>query len=507
MNRKTIRRALRNKLLGASLIFAILYSILTYRAYGFISPLVVLKGFVKLFLGGEIPAGVWAFFLDVSLFMFVFAIWIAYYAQFTLPVRNFGQRLLSAGYLLRYPWKHGPAVLIQKGEIPDRYEKDRPHPPGVILLDTDSAAVLRKRSHFTRSVGPGLVFTAQGEYLAGAVDLHQRASNKPALGPLKAETDPFAPWDEEHETRDQFEQRQANRFATKGETRDGVEVVPFIYTVSRLNEQPMPDRSGDTGAPAFRGGILGPYMDSDTLSRYGYHPESVRRAITGEAVDPLVQKPFADKKPIPWYELSGYLAVNLWREYLHCFTFDELFIELKEYGGDTAFQVIQKKVFERLTKPDVLYIDEVGKPTTNRIPSPEYRLLEQRGIRVTEAHIRNLHFEKAIEQQIEDKWVSYWQIQARSEREYLKRLGSYKEHAGEKDALREFALYSTRKFDPKFLANSKPSPRSRPYHLRETVERLLRGTLMQLVQNPEVHQNLAGEESEIVDIINWLRSL
>ena len=506
MDRRSIRRQFLIKLLWASLIFSILYGILTYRAYGFISPIALLKGFVKLFLGREIPPGVWAFFLDVVLFLLVFVIWVSYYAQFTLPVRNFGQRLLSASYLLRYPWRHGPAILIQKGEIPDRYPGDRPHPPGVILLESDSAALLRKRTHFTRSVGPGLVFTTRGEYLAGAVDLHQRPSNKPALGPLKAETDPFAPWDEEHETRDQYEQRQANRFATKGETRDGVEVVPFIYTVSRLNERPGKNANDLPGSPAFRAGWLGPFMSSDTVSRFGYNPDSVQRAITGEAVDPLVQKPFADKKSIPWYELPGYLAVNLWREYLHCFTFDELFTELKDYNGDTAFQVIQKKVFERLTKPEVIYVDEVGKPTPNRVPSPEYRLLQQRGIRVTEAHIRNLHFEKGIEQQIEDKWVSYWQVQARNEREYLKRLGSYKEHAGEKDALREFAVYSTRKFDPQFLANRKPSPQGWLYHLRETVERLLRGTLVQVVQIPEVHENLAGEESEIVNIINWLRS-
>jgi hypothetical protein len=340
------------------------------------------------------------------------------------------------------------------------------------------------------------------------VDLHRQVSHNPALGPLKDEEDPFAPRDEEKESPEAYEQRQQRRFETNGETRDAVQVVPNIFTISRLDPDLQP--SGENFLSNGRGlrGWLRHYMQSDAITRFGYNPESVRLAITGEAVDPMVKLPFSEKRHISWYQLPAYLAVDLWREYLRSFTFEELFTELEAFGGQTAYQVIQEKVFERLTRPYVLEVDQVGKPTGRLVDSREFGLLQSRGIRVLAAPIRNLRFEKKIDQQLEDKWVSFWQLRAEAERDYINRKRSYSVHEGEKDSQREFAYQATRRFDSNLLNSLKPStPAESRIQMRLALERLLRGTLGQCLQDTQLHQRLSGEESQLIAIIEWLRRL
>jgi hypothetical protein len=514
MDVRQARRTFWAQIVLVSAFVLLLYLYLANRASPDFSLWELIKGVVKLFLlmWDRIPEGVMVFFRDIGLFVTAYLLWIIFFAQFTLPIRNFGQRILASIYLFWYSLgQHAPAIKIDNGRIPDRYPRDRPQRRGVIVLDTASAALLRTRTQFTRSVGPGLVFTAKGEYLAGSVDLHRQVSHNPALGPLKDEEDPFAPRDEAKESQEAHEQRQKRRFETSGETRDAVQVVPNISTVSRLdpNIQPSSENIYSNG-PGVRGlrGWLRQYMQSDALTRFGYNPESVRLAITGEAVDPMVKLPFAEKRHIPWYELPAYLAVDLWREYLRRFTFEELFTELEAYGGQTAYQVIHEKVFERLTRPYVLEVDQVGKPTGRLVDSREFSMLQDRGIQVFSVYIRNLRFEKKIDQQLEDKWVSFWQLRAEAERDFINRKRSYSIHEGEKDSQREFAYQATRRFDSNLVNSPRPStPAETSIQMRLALERMLRGTLGQCLQDTQLHQRLSGEESQLIAIIEWLRRL
>lgn len=511
MDQRLAKRAYKVQIILVSSFVIILYLYLANTASPDFSLWELIKGVVKFFLlmWDSIPEGVMIFFRDMALVVVACLIWVAFFAQFILPLRNFGQRVLASNYLFWFSLgQHGPAIKIDNGEIPDRYPKDKPHRRGVIVLDTASAAVLRTRTQFTRSVGPGLVFTMPGEYLAGAVDLHQKVSHTPALGPLANEMDPFVAWDHEKEGQEAYEQRQQRRFETSGETRDAVEVVPNIFTVSRIDPEHRSNQI--VGLPAGRGLLswLREYMQSDSHTRFGYNPEAVRLIVTGEAVDPMVKMPVSEKRPIPWFQFPAYLAVDIWREYLRRFTFEELFSRLDDFGGQTAFQVIQDKIYERLTRPYVLEIDQVGKPTGRLVESREFAMLRERGIRVLAAPVRNLRFEKKIDQQLEDQWVSFWRLRAEAERDYINRRRSYSIHEGEKDAQREFAFQATRRIESSLLKSTRPSTQAEArIQMRLVLERLLRGTLGQCLHDTQLHQRLSGEESQLIAIIEWLRRL
>src|SRR4030067_1039215 len=162
MDQRSAKQAYKVQIILSSLVVIVLYLYLANRASPDFSLWELIKGVVKFFLlmWDRIPQGVMVFFRDMVLVIAAYLIWIAFFAQFALPVRNFGQRILASNYLFWYSLgQHGPAFKIDNGEIPDRYPKDKPHRRGVIVLDTASAAVLRTRTQFTRSVGPGLVFT------------------------------------------------------------------------------------------------------------------------------------------------------------------------------------------------------------------------------------------------------------------------------------------------------------------------------------------------------------
>ena len=474
----------------------------------------LIKGVIKFLLGpfgffSRIPKYIWTVFYDIGLFILSFLGAIVFFAQFSLPVNNSVQRALAGLYLLGYSLHlHGPAVRIQNGKLPtDRPRRD-PHGRGVLILDTASAALLRRRAEFTRSVGPGLVFTRRGEYIAGAVDLHRIAwPSPPGFGPRGESEDPFATRDESIETPEEFEHRQKRRYETSGETRDGVEVVPNIFVFSQID--PNSDQKNDNNLSSVDAGFrrwLIRYMSTDHYTRFGYNSEAVRLAVTGELVDPKVPMEDVDKRKLPWYQLPVYLAVDLWREYLRKFTFEELFTEHPEFSNKTALQVIQEKVAERLKQPTVEEISPIGKPGGRASSSYEFLLLQSRGIKVLYAPIRNLHFQKQVDQQLEDKWFAYWRWRADDEREYVDRLRSYHLHEGEMEALRDFSHYTTLRFDKDFIDLKGPNTaEERQEQMRLALELIVRGTLRQCVSDSLLHPRLAGEESQLVAIINWLR--
>ena len=316
--------------------------------------------------------------IDAFLFYFWMVFWTFFFSQFVLPVQKLSDRWLIFNRLILYLiGRHGPAILIENGEIRQRKNKIERHKPGIALIDTASAIMLRTDTEFTRPAGPGVVFTKAAswthsgdEYLAGIVDL--RAQNQ-VLGPKEKE-DPFEPRGET-EKEAAFAERQKRRYQTSGLTRNGIEVIPNIMVNFQLNSQP-----GQGG------------------SQYGYNGSSVRLAITGEGIDPDLPVDDA-RRNISWQELPAFLAANVWREALSLLTLDELFQELppdyhlselaetEKPQNSTqlvesfiGMELISGWVKQHLTQEVIDELGFTGRPTGARILSGEFKILKERGI-------------------------------------------------------------------------------------------------------------------------------
>jgi hypothetical protein len=432
-----------------------------------------------------IPTKVWRTSLligfDLLLFFVTLFLWLAFFAQFLLPVRGLSERRKAINRLLIYlTGAHGPAITVENGIVKQRVEEARRRGPGVALFDTASAGVFRNPHMFTKVAGPGVIFTDPPEYLAGTVDLHVQAAG---IGPREGD-DPYAPQHED-ETEDDYSERQGRRFETSGLTRDGVEIVPNISVVFRLASDPGQGRT-----------------------QFGFDPESVRRAIAGEGINP--DAPEVSEKRVSWTWLPARIAADLWREYLRKYPLDELFtlsgspdVSLSPEERKTAFDRIAQMIRARMVSPEVEELDEYGRPTGKIKPSLEYAILEERGIKVLAAGVRNLRFPRVVENKLVEKWQATWLQRAQREARDIDRLLAQVKTLGQDVALKEFAIASGQQLGRKLLQQS-PSP-APSLGWRETLESLVEGTLRLSVHEADLQPRLTNQRNILVEIIEWVR--
>jgi hypothetical protein len=418
---------------------------------------------------------------DLLLFFVVLVLWLAFFAQFTLPVRGLVERRKVIDRLLLYlTGGHGPAITIYNGIVKQRSQEARRRGAGVALFDTASAGVFRNAHMFTKVAGPGVVFTEGPEYLAGTVDLHIQGAG---IGPREGE-DPFAP-PQEAETAEEYKDRQKRRFETSGLTRDGVEVVPNISVAFRLESEPGQGKT-----------------------RFGFNPESVRRAIAGEGVNPDAAE--TDNRRVSWTWLPARLAADLWREYLRKFPLDELFTQAPIPGSlpspearKTSYDCILEMIKQRMTSPKVDELDEFGRQLDRQVPSLEYAILEERGIKVLAAGARNLRFPSLVENKLVQQWQATWLQRAQAEAGEIDLLQSQVKNLGQELALKEFALAASQQLGSRLLQQpDSPTPQS---GWRETLQSLVEGTLRLTVREGELQPRLTNQRSILVEIIEWVR--
>jgi hypothetical protein len=264
---------------------------------------------------GGFQANLWGIIFDLfCVFPAFLILLIAFFAQFVLPVHTFRDRQkIFDRLLIDLFGGHGPALFIENGEIKEHSGERLKKGPGVVWLDSASAAVTRTAVKIKQTIGPGVHFIENKEYIAGTVDLHIQSQT---LGPKEKEK----PFEEKKEEQgdEEYNQIQDRRKQVSALTRDGIEVIPNISVSFRV----------DTGFP----------KDGQPGSRFGYRTgitkkdreneekdkEAIRRAILGEGINPNV---LADspRRRVKWNELPAALAVDVWREYVAKFTLDELF--------------------------------------------------------------------------------------------------------------------------------------------------------------------------------------
>lgn len=283
---------------------------------------------------------------------------LALAAQFVLPVRMPAERAAAVGRVLRaLAGRPGPVLFVHNGRALDRSDGRPRRGPGVLVIDHDSAAVLRTDTRFTGAVGPGVTLAADGERLAEALDLRRQTRRLPAAPPGRSEA-------------------QAQSSTSLAVTQDGITVSAELAVVFQLHPGgSAPPRAGDgADAPA-----------------YDFFPQSALRAVQGHA--------FSGRADVPWTRLPLLLAVDLWREEVRAVELPALLRGAP--GESSALAAIEGRILARLTRPDA------PGPGGAR-PDREFRMLQARGTRVLEFTIRDLTLPDDVRAEHLLRWHESW---------------------------------------------------------------------------------------------------
>jgi hypothetical protein len=300
--------------------------------------------------------------LDLALVSLLLTVGLT--SQFVLPVRSLGERATVIGRLLRYlVGVSGPVMFVHNGRAQESGQDRKRRGPGVLLVDHDSAAVLRTDVRFTRAVGPGLTFTAPGERLAEALDLRPQVRRLPAQQPTTAE---------------EAEKQAGSSLAV---TKYGIPVSADLSVTFVLH----PGGGGRTHRP--RG-------DHDLP--FEFYPIAAGRAVYGHA--------YGGRYDVPWTKLPLLLVVDIWREQARNWELPALLRPSRE--GRLPLGRIQHEILGRLTSPTYMGTDAEGKPS--RKPSREFRILHERGIRVLDVDISGLTLPADVRDERALRWRESW---------------------------------------------------------------------------------------------------
>jgi len=281
---------------------------------GWLVILLLVYGWQILRMGG-IRANLFEIFFDLAcLFPLLLLLWMAFFAQFVLPVRTFRDRQKMFDRLLTYLFGgHGPALFIENGQIKEHTGERLKTGPGVLWLDSASAAVTRTAVSIQQTLGPGVHFISRGEYIAGTVDLHNQSQ---LMGPKDSDK-PFEA-KKDDQPQEEWDQIQDRRKQVSALTRDGIEVIPLISVSFRVNTG-FPKEGQPGSRFGYRTGVRRKDRQDEEQDK-----EAIRKAILGEGINPNAV-PESPRRRVAWNELPAVLAVDVWREYAAKFTLDQLF--------------------------------------------------------------------------------------------------------------------------------------------------------------------------------------
>ena len=508
---------------------------------------------------------------DAAVFIFFLFIWMAFFAQFVLPVRTFLDRQRIFDRLFRHlTGSHGPALFIENGEIKEHSGEYLKRGPGVAWLDSASAAIIRTAVAIRRTIGPGVHFTEANEYIepTGTLDLHIQAQK---IGPRDGEA-PFEP-KKDDQTKEYYEDIQSRRKQVSALSRDGIELVPDISISFRVDTGfPSPGKPGSRFG--YRTGTTPEDRQAERQDQ-----ETIFKAILGEGINPYRDVESSYRR-VAWNRLPGLLAVDVWRDYASKFTLDELFTPREQPPeaplqpiqptegeiaplfspsqtgayqrprGDvftgmlreinnlmeraihslesrdnnppgqlpaapppvpppagnangivrrTALQRINEMVRARLTQEFIDEVDEYGNRTGRQIPSEEFRLLQNRGLRVKSVGINNVRLHPTVQENLIKSWSANWLKFAKEESDQFDLQRNLIETAARERAQCEYAKLLSREI----YANCQ--------HENRTVKSLLMSMLLRsraLIRSGEhsnsLRRRMFTELQDLEDMIKWM---
>jgi hypothetical protein len=391
--------------------------------------------------------------------------WTYFFSQFVLPVQTREERQEIFHRVRSGP--HGPALFIKNGEVVASHGEEKKRGSGVILIDTASAAVLRTDTEICRTIGPGITFTGEGEYIAGTVDLRLQLQT---MGPIPGD-DPFAASTDFNK---HYLEVQNRRRETSGLTRDGFEVVPIIsvkFSVQRPGQDELES-------------------ENRVNSRFGFNPLAVEKAIVRKVVQ--VGEGGNAATDLPWNQLPMHLTINLWREYVRKFKFSELFTSENTNG----LQTIEDMINQRMKQLRVVELDDAGTETWKYLPSPEALHLFERGIQVEQVKIHCLYFEPSLEEKIVQSWETNWLSNAKKEKKKLEEWDALVETSAREEAMKHFADLACRPFLGKTRISSNPFI---------TLQILFMNLKDEVVKENAASNQMEEELRKMEDFSKWLK--
>jgi hypothetical protein len=164
-----------------------------------------------------------------------------------------------------------------------------------------------------------------------------------------------------------------------------------------------------------------------------------------------------------------------------------------EWPKKTAIQVITDMVKARLTQPEVDVFDDHGVRGVGTIPSPEFRLLQSRGLKVLGVGISNIRFHPTIDETIINRWSASWLKTAEEEKKQIERRLNITLTAGQDQAIRQYA----EKLSVDLL-------RKKPEGAPETLKTLIMRSRAIIIENEQLRKRMAEEQEIFEEIIKWM---
>jgi len=416
-------------------------------------------------------------FVDVAVASYLQDRLIYFFSQFVLPIQNPKYRQEIYQRVRNFEGgNRGPAMFVKNGRVIMHEGESKKRGPGVIVLDTASALVLRTDTEIKDTAGPGVKFTrvhkynnqVYSEYVAGSVDLRAQWE---FIGPLVTDQ-PFLnpmPVTAPKEFNDMHNRRQQ----TNGLTRDGFEISPTIsikFSIRRPEEKAVSE-----------GGVK---------SQYGYDADAVRNAITREAIQ--LGKSDNSKVRMDWNKLPSHLVVNIWREYIRKFKLGDLFTA----NGESGLQVIEEMINKRVRQAKVEDLDDTGAQTGAWVESLEYRQLQSRGLEIMEVRIHNVLFDQNMEEDIIKQWSAEWMKTAKQEESYLNEREALIETASRTEGDKSFARIASKQFGGKPTA-----PQQNPF---KTLQLLIQPLREFIVNESSANSEMDKELRKLDEIWKWI---
>src|SRR5258706_4433912 len=149
----------------------------------------------------------------------------------------------------------------------------------------------------------------------------------------------------------------------------------------------------------------------------------------------------------------------------------------------TALQVVNEMVKARLTQPEVDVFDDHGVRGEGSMPSPEFALLQKRGLKILSVNVNNPRLNPAIEDAVISRWSGTWLNAAKEENKQIERKRNILVAAGQEQAIRQYAEKLSRELLQK-----------KPQGYQETLKTLIMRTRGIVIENEQLRQRMSEEQ-------------